>query len=73
MMNLTIDEAGNLTIPADAPKALGLVPDQHVALRTASDALVLSRSGEEPAISTNPFAMFTEWADEVDRQAFDHL
>ena len=61
------------TIPRPVREALGIAPGDQVAYVIRDGEVVLSRVDTDEDMLDNPFATFTEWADELDCAAFDNL
>ncbi|WP_174273932.1 AbrB/MazE/SpoVT family DNA-binding domain-containing protein [Sphingomonas bacterium] len=73
MIESRITSKGQTTVPRAVRAALGLHEGERVAYEIEGDRVVLTRVKASLDPFENPFAMFTEWADEIDCEAFDNL
>ena len=60
------------TVPLAVRRALGIGPGDKVAWAIDSQRAVLTRAWDDAEGTENPFALFTEWADEAD-SVYDNL
>jgi bifunctional DNA-binding transcriptional regulator/antitoxin component of YhaV-PrlF toxin-antitoxin module len=67
---VTADTIG--TIPVEVREALGLKPGDLIGYEIEGRCAVLKKVNPHDPWE-NPFALFTEWADELDEEAFRNL
>lgn len=72
MIQSRISSKAQTTIPRAVRLALGLKEGDLIAYEITGDAVILKRVGTSLDPFDNPFATFTEWADELD-SAYDNL
>ena len=70
MIQSRISSKAQTTVPRAVRIALGLQEGDSIAYQLDGDRVILTRVATEP--QDDPFAAFTEWADEAD-QAYDVL
>ena len=73
MIESRITSKGQTTVPRAVRAALGLSAGERLAYEIDGDRVVLTRARPSANRFENPFALFTEWADELDCEAFDNL
>jgi len=73
MIHSRVTSKAQTTVPVSVRRALGIQPGDDIGWEVEGDRVVLRRiePGSDPF--DNPFALFTEWADELDCEAFDGL
>ena len=72
MIESRITSKGQTTVPRAVRAALGLREGERLAYEIDGDRVVLSRAKPSADPFDNPFALFTEWADQFD-SAYDDL
>ena len=72
MIESRITSKAQTTIPRSVRTALGLQEGDRLVYIIEGDRVILSRALSLDPFE-NPFATFTEWADELDCKAFDNL
>ena len=73
MIQSRITSKAQTTIPQAVRKALGLDAGDDLVWEIEGDKVVVRRVPNPADPFDNPFATFTEWADELDCAAFDNL
>lgn len=73
MIESRITSKGQTTVPRAIRAALGLVEGERLAYEIDGDRVVLTRAKSSPGSMEDPFAIFSEWADEEDCRAFVDL
>lgn len=71
MIKSKLTTKSQTTIPRPVREALGVGPGDEVSYQIEGDRVILSKVGREPA--DDPFATFTEWEGEADREAYADL
>jgi antitoxin PrlF len=71
MITSKLTTKSQTTIPRSVRTALGLEPGDEVAYQIEGDRVILRRANEESV--EDPFATFTEWDSEADREAYADL
>ncbi len=66
-----ISSKAQTVIPRDVRERLGLKTGDRLRYRYTQTGVMIEKDEEEP--EEDPFAAFTEWADEEDERAFAHL
>lgn len=66
MIHSRISSKAQTTIPRAVREALGVREGDVLAYEIEGDRVVLKRAKPSVEPSDNPFATFTEWADELD-------
>ena len=72
MIHSRITSKAQTTIPRAVREALGIAPGDLLAYEIRDGAVILRRAVVSNDPFENPFALFTEWADELD-SAYDDL
>lgn len=71
MIKSKLTTKSQTTIPRPVREALGVGPGDEVSYQIDGDRVILCKVGREPA--DDPFATFTEWEGEADREAYADL
>ena len=72
MIEGRITAKSQTTVPLAVRRALGIGPGDKVAWDIGNGRVVLTRVWDTAEGTEDPFALFTEWADELD-SVFDDL
>ena len=72
MIESRITSKGQTTVPRAVRVALGLNAGERLAYEIDGDRVVVTRARPSADPFDNPFALFTEWADELDA-VYDNL
>lgn len=72
MIHSRVTAKSQTTIPRAVRVALGLKPGDLIGYEIEGDEVVLKKFNMADPFD-NPFATFTEWADELDEEAFRDL
>lgn len=73
MIHSRITSKAQTTIPRAVRDALGVGAGDTLAYDIKDGVVTLKRAASLNDTFENPFALFTEWADELDCEAFDNL
>jgi antitoxin PrlF len=73
MIHSRVTSKAQTTVPAAVRRALGIEPGDEIGWELEGDRVVLRRVEPDTDPFDSPFALFTEWADELDSEAFDKL
>lgn len=73
MIHSRITSKAQTTIPRAVREALGISAGDTLAYEIKDGVVILRRAATSQDPFDNPFALFTEWADEFDCEAFDNL
>ncbi len=68
MISSKLTDKAQTTIPQAVRKALDLIPGDELAYEIDGDRVIITKAGAEPA--EDPFALFTEWAGEIDSKDY---
>ena len=68
MITSTLNRKGRTTIPQPVCEALGLREGDEIAYAIEQDRVVVTRRALD-----DPFRIFSEWASDADRDAYDAL
>jgi antitoxin PrlF len=72
MIHSRVTSKAQVTVPREIRSTLGLEPGDELVWTVEGGRVIVSRVSRSQDPFTNPFAMFTEWADELD-SAYDDL
>jgi len=73
MIHSRITSKAQTTIPRAVREALGVGAGDTLAYDIRDDMVTIARAPPPDDPPENPFALFTEWADKLDCEAFDNL
>jgi antitoxin PrlF len=71
MITSKLTSKAQTTIPQPIRTALHLRPGDELAYEIQEDKIILKKAGKDS--SDNPFALFTEWDSQTDRDAYADL
>ncbi len=71
MITSKLTSKAQTTIPQPIRTALHLRPGDELAYEIEGDKIILKKAGKDS--SDNPFALFTEWDSQTDRDAYADL
>lgn len=70
MIHSRITAKSQTTVPQAVRRALGVGPGDDIGWEIDGNKVMLSVVSSDRDPFENPFATFTEWADEIDTEAF---
>lgn len=73
MIHSRITAKSQTTIPRAVRSALGVGPGDELSYEIDGDQVTVRRVDVDGDGLGNPFALFTEWADDLDAEAFKDL
>lgn len=73
MIHSRLTSKAQTTVPKPVRAALGLKEGDMLSYQIEGDRVVLKRAQPSLDPFDNPYAIFTEWADALDCEAFDNL
>ena len=74
MITSKITSKAQTTIPQPVRNALGLREGDEVAYQIDGDRVVLTKAApQQPGFAEDPFATFTEWDSDADREGYADL
>ena len=72
MIHSRVTSKAQVTVPREIRKALGIEAGDELVWNVEAGRVIVSRISRSNDPFANPFALFTEWADELD-SAYDNL